>query len=1197
MFNFNAIRLKIASPEDILSWSHGEVTKPETINYRTQRPEKDGLFCEKIFGPTRDFECYCGKYRKIRYKGIICDRCGVEVTRASVRRERMGHIKLAVPVTHIWFVRGVPSKLGLLLNISVQNLEKVIYFISYIISRIDEEAKKNVLNEIDREYRLKIKAQKDLKIKEQLKKMRDKIKAEINFLKPYQVLSELEYREFSKKYGAVFEAGTGAEFLRKIVAAIDLEKLAIDLEREIKNIKSTPMKKKLIKRYRLVKNFLRNKTKPENMFLTVLPVLPADLRPIVHLEGGRFASSDVNDLYRRVINRNNRLKKLLELGAPNVIVRNEKRMLQEAVDSLIDNTIRHGKGVQKIQGGGKRMLKSLADMLKGKHGRFRQNLLGKRVDYSGRSVIVVGPYLKLHQCGLPKEMALELFKPFIISKLIYEKSLAFNIKGAIRLIEQRTDDVWAALEEVIQDKYVLLNRAPTLHRLSIQAFQPVLIEGLAIQIHPLVCAAFNADFDGDQMAVHVPLSNEAQKEAKNIILSSKNILKPSTGEVITTPSQDMVLGIYWMCKLISGAKGEGKIFANQDEAITAWQMGIIDLQALIKVRIPKLENQLIETSVGRLILNDILPEKIPFINKEMPKKEIKNLIQEIINTIGTDKAVIYLDKIKNLGYEFATKSGITWGMDDLKSFAEKNVIIKNAEREIDQINEHYNSGLLTDEERRRKTIMVWMDALGKIAKLIPEVLKSSSSVSSIFVSGARGSWDQAQQLIGMKGLVINPAGEIIELPIKSSFKDGLNVLEYFISTHGARKGTTDTALKTASAGYLTRRLIDVVQDVIIKEIDCGTKSGIVLYAEDKAYVGQTLGKRAFGRVPVENIIHPKTKEIIVKAGEFVDSKAANLIDEAEIDKIKMRSPIYCKTKFGICQTCFGYDLSHNKPIKIGEAVGIVAAQSIGEPGTQLTMRTFHTGGVATVSDITTGLKRVEEIFEARPPKGEAVISEIDGEITSIEKLKEEIVVFIKPDKSYKKSDTKEYRLPLNIAILVKKGDKVNRGDKITEGNIDLKKLYKVAGKEAVERYIIREVQQVYWLTSSSINDKYIEMIIKKMFSRVKIKDPGTTDFLPGEIVEYDIFRVENEKVREEKGKPATGQLLLLGITRTALTSYSFLAAASFQETVRVLTNASVEGRIDRLRGLKENVILGRLIPAGTGLKSTYQTSVLKESEE
>ncbi len=1197
MLNFNAIKLKIASSDDIMSWSHGEITKPETINYRTQRPEKDGLFCEKIFGPTRDFECYCGKYRKIRYKGIICDRCGVEVTRASVRRERMGHIKLAVPVTHIWFVRGVPSKLGLLLDVSVQSLEKVIYFISYIISKIDEEAKENVLTEIDREYKTKIKAQKDLKIKEQLKKMRDKIKAEINLLRPFQVLSELEYREFSKKYGAVFDAGTGAEFLKKMVAIINLEKLANDLEKEIKNAKSIPMRKKFIKRYRLVKNFLRSKNKPENMFLTALPVLPADLRPIVHLEGGRFASSDVNDLYRRVINRNNRLRKLLELGAPNVIVRNEKRMLQEAVDSLIDNTIRHGKGVQKIQAGGRRMLKSLADMLKGKHGRFRQNLLGKRVDYSGRSVIVVGPYLKLYQCGLPKEMALELFKPFIISKLIYEKSLAFNIKGAIRLIEQRTDDVWAALEEVIQDKYVLLNRAPTLHRLSVQAFQPILIEGLAIQIHPLVCAAFNADFDGDQMAVHVPLSGEAQKEAKNIILSFKNILKPATGEVITSPSQDMVLGVYWMCKEEIGAKGKGKFFSNPDEAIIAWQIGLVDLQAMVKVRIPKLENQIIETSVGRLILNNILPEKIPFINKEMPKKEIKNLVHEIIDVVGPDKAVIYLDKMKNLGFEFATKSGITWGMDDLKSFDEKKVIIKSAEKEIDQINEHYNEGLLTDDERRRKSIMVWMDALGKISKLIPEVLKSSPSVSSIFISGARGSWDQAQQLIGMKGLVINPAGEIIELPIKSSFKDGLNVLEYFISTHGARKGTTDTALKTASAGYLTRRLVDVVQDLTIKDIDCGTKSGIVLYAEDKAYVGQTLGKRAFGRVPTEDIIHLKTKEVIAKAGEFVDSKTADLIDGAGLEKIKMRSPIYCRTKFGVCQTCFGYDLSHSKPIKIGEAIGIVAAQSIGEPGTQLTMRTFHTGGVATVSDITTGLKRVEEIFEARPPKGEAVISEFDGEVTSIEKLKEEIAVFVKPDKSSKKSDTKEYRLPLNIAILVKKGDKIKSGDKITEGNIDLKKLYKVAGKEAVERCIIKDVQQVYWLTSAPINDKYIEMIIKKMFSRVKIKESGTTDFLPGEIVEYDMFRVENEKVKGEKGKPATGQLLLLGITRSALSAYSFLAAASFQETVRVLTNASVEGRVDRLRGLKENVILGRLIPAGTGLKSAYQASVLKEEEK
>ncbi len=1182
--NFKAIKLRIASPEEILKWSYGEVTKPETINYRTQRPEKDGLFCERIFGPTKDWECYCGKYRKIRYKGIICDRCGVEVTRSSVRRERMGHIKLACPVSHIWFVRSVPSKIGLLLDISVQSLEKIIYFISYIIWKIDEKAKQDILTSIEKEYKSKIKSQKDPKEREQLKKLKEKTKAELEILKPFKILSEIEYRDFSKKYGSVFEAGTGAEYLKKIVENLDLGKMAEDLEKEIKVCKTVPLKKKLIKRYRLVRNFLRSGNKPEWMFLTVLPVLPADLRPIVHLDGGRFAASDVNDLYRRVINRNNRLKKLLEIGAPEVIIRNEKRMLQEAVDSLIDNSIRHGKGVQRVQAGGRRMLKSLADILKGKHGRFRQNLLGKRVDYSGRSVIVVGPYLDLHQCGLPKEMALELFKPFIINKLIYEKGVVFNIKGALRLIEQRTDEVWAALEEVVREKYVFLNRAPTLHRLSVQAFQPVLIEGLAIQIHPLVCSAFNADFDGDQMAVHVPLSDDAQKEAKSIILSSKNILKPATGEVITSPSQDMILGIYWLCEIESGGKGEGKYFSNPDEAIIAWQLGQIDLKSLIKVRIPKEGYKIIETSVGRILFNNLLPDKMPFINQEMPKKEIMKLIQKLTEIVGLEKLPYYLDKIKNIGYEFATKSGITWGMSDLKSSEQKREILENSEAEVEEIKEHYNNGLLTLEEKKRKIIEVWQRAVDKISAIVPTIIKNSKSVFSIFNSGARGSWLQAAQLVGMKGLVINPQGEIIELPVKSSFKDGLNVLEYFISTHGARKGTTDTALKTAEAGYLTRRLIDVAQDILVKEIDCGTKQGIVLYKEDTDVIGQDLAKRSFGRMLAEDLIDPKTKKVAIKAGEFIDSEKARLIASLDPDTIKLRSVLTCKTKFGVCQACFGYNLGYNKPVKVGEAVGIIAAQSIGEPGTQLTMRTFHTGGVAAASDITTGLKRVGEIFEARPPKGEAVISEVDGKVIAIEKLKEEMVVLIKPTKGSKSSETKEYKFPLNTIILVKKGTEVKKGDKISEGPIDLKKLFKVVGKEETQRYIIKEIQKVYSSNSATINDKYIELIVKKMFSRVRIKDPGTTNFLPGEIVEIDVFREENEKVKAEQGKPALGQLLLLGITRAALSSYSFLAAASFQETVRVLTNASIEGKIDNLRGLKENIILGRLIPAGTGFK-------------
>ena len=1192
--DFDGIQIKIASPDEILKWSHGEVTKPETINYRTQRAEKDGLFCEKIFGPEKDWECYCGKYRKIRYKGVVCDRCGVEVTRSIVRRERMGHIKLSVPVSHIWFLRGVPSRIGLILDVSIQKLEKVVYFAAYIITKVDEKAKDKAFNDVEREYRIKLKTIKGREPRKELKIARDRAREELSKIKKSEIISEITFRHLSQKYSEVFSAGIGAEALRDICKDVDLEKLAIELEEQINKAESV-QKRKILQRLRLVRNFQRVNIRPEWMFLTNLPVMPADLRPMVQLDGGRYATMDVNDLYRRVINRNNRLKRLLELNAPEVICRNEKRMLQEAVDALIDNSARRGQKAVMAATGQRRQLKSLADQLKGKQGRFRQNLLGKRVDYSGRSVIVVGPELKLHQCGIPKTMALELFKPFIINKLI-EREIVFNIRGARRLIEDGVDEVWAILEEVTERYYVLLNRAPTLHRLGVQAFKPILIEGLAIQIHPLVCKAFNADFDGDQMAVHLPLSDKAQRESRDIMLSSVNLFKPATGDPIVSPSQDIVLGCYFMTKIKPGVKGEGKIFSDIDEVVMAYQTGMVDLQAAIKVLT---QGEIIDTSVGRVIFNTVLPREIGFKNKEMTQKELRAVVEEIITVLGGEKAPEILDKIKTLGFEYATKSGISWGMDDLVIPVEKEKIVEEAMEEVEQIRKQYQDGLLTRAERRAKIIEIWSKTKNKIADLVPKILDPHGSIHTIFVSGSCGSWGGAAQMAGMKGLVVNPASETLELPIISSFKEGFNVLEYFISTHGGRKGLADTALKTASAGYLTRRLVDVAQDIIIRDDDCKDKHGIIIYKKDLEDLGVSFVSQITGRVVLEEIlVHGKA---LVKKNELINKAKAKEIEAAGIDKVRVRSVITCKTKFGICQQCYGYDLGKNRLIDLGEAVGIITAQAIGEPGTQLTLRTFHTGGVAGGTDITQGLPRVEEIFEARSPKGKAALSELNGKVLSINEHKGQKTIIIegRQELKGKKSSKvqKEYIIPPQTGIWVQKDDSVIQGQQLCEGSVDLRELYKFAGLEAFYKYIIKEIQEIYSTQGEGLNNKHIELIVRQMLSRVRIKDPGDTSLLPGAILEKDVFLNENERIKKAGKKSASAVQLVMGITKVALSTESFLSAASFMETVRTLIKAASEGRIDKLRGLKENVIIGKLIPAGTHYREMLEEKKIQEEIE
>jgi len=1171
--DLEAIRIKLASPEEILDWSHGEIAKPETINYRTQKAEKDGLFCEKIFGPSKDYECYCGKYRRIRYKGVICDRCGVEVTKSAVRRERMGHIKLACPVSHIWFLRGLPSRIGMVLDIPMQQLEKVIYFAAYIVTSVNEEAKKRVLEEIKKEYKIKLKAQSSkLKTKKKelkdaldgLKTARDKAKEEINNIKALRVFSEIEYYDYSLKYGEVFEAGTGAETLRKIFEKFDIKKEIQKLKKEEEKTAAIS-RRKILRRLRFLQGLVKSEIKPEWMFLTVIPVLPPDLRPMVQLDGGRYASSDLNDLYRRVINRNNRLKYLLEISAPEVIVRNEKRMLQEAVDALIDNGMRKGI-LTTATTGGRRLLKSLADMLKGKQGRFRQNLLGKRVDYSGRSVIVVGAQLKLHQCGLPKKMALELFKPFVIKRIL-DKELAYNVRGASKLIEQETDEVWAILEEVVKDKFVLLNRAPTLHRLGIQAFQPVLIEGESIEIHPMVCKAFNADFDGDQMAVHVPLSKKAQEEAKTIMLSSLNLLKPATGTPVIAPTQDIILGCYWITKIKKGAKGEGKNFSSSEEAIMAYENGDVDLRA--KIKIPEQK-----TSVGRILFNETLPDNYAFVDETMNSKRLEKIVGGIISNYKQEVIEETLDKIKNLGFESATVSGITWGMDDLIVPPEKEGIIKAAEKEIEIIDTHFRKGLLSKEEKSSKVIEVWTKAKSEIEKLVPKTLPEMGSIFSMVDSGARGSWAQPVQMAGMKGLVINPAGQIIELPVKSSFKEGFDVLEYFISTHGARKGTADTALRTSTAGYLTRRLVDVSHEVVVFEEDCKDQEGFEIFKKDADELGQDFIYKIVGRIALEGI------KGIVKKGEMIDWQAVKKMTEQGIKKVKVRSPISCKSVRGVCQKCYGWDLGTNQLVKKGSAVGIIAAQAIGEPGTQLTMRTFHTGGVAGGSDITFGLPRVQEIFEARIPGGKAEISKNKGKVLEITPDR---VIKIKV-KGKKADDIVEYKIPAKTAIFVEKGQDIEKGQQFCEGSLDLKELFKLRGKEEAQRYISKEIQKIYVSQGAVIHDKHIEVIIRQMFSRVKIKEAGDSNFAVGEIVENSKFLEENIKLKKEKKKIAKAATILLGISRVSLTTDSFLSAASFQETSRVLIRAALEGKEDKLRGLKENVIIGKLIPAGTGFR-------------
>ncbi len=1207
--DFSAIILKLASPQDILSWSHGEVTKAETINYRTQRAERDGLFDERIFGPEKDYECYCGKYRRIRYRGIICEKCGVEVTRSIVRRERMGHIALAAPVAHIWFVRGTPSRLGLLLNLSVSDLERVIYFAGYIITSVNKEAKLQILLNLEKEFKAKTKKIENRKEKDGFKSALSVTKQEIDSIVLYRVLSEADYRRLSLKYGEIFEASIGAEALFDIMKKLALKQLEENFEAEYEEA-SPQNRKKLIRQLDLTKAMRRSGIRPEWMFLTVVPIIPPALRPMVQLDGGRHATSDVNDLYRRVLNRNNRLRKLLELNAPEVIVRNEKRMLQESVDALIDNSIRRSQGAA-ISQSQKRPLRSLADMLRGKNGRFRQNLLGKRVDYSGRSVIVVGPELKLHQCGLPKHMALELFRPFVIAKLI-SRELAYNIRGANRLIDEKTDEVWAILEEVIKDKYVLLNRAPTLHRLGIQAFQPILIEGNAIQIHPLVCSAFNADFDGDQMAVHIPLGENAQREAKEIMASSKNLLIPRTGDPIINPSQDIVLGCFYMTRIREGARGEARYYSTPNEAIMAYDFGFLELQAKIKVLVtdsPKYKefakDNFLETTVGRLLFNSVLPSDFSYINEEISRKKMVKLVEQLIQHSGKEQVPVILDRIKDFGFKYATKSGFSWGMDDVVRPPEKTRIIEEAMKKEKEIYKYYDEGLLTDEERYHQTIMIWQDTKAKVDEIVANSLDKFGPVYSMVSSGARGSWVQINQMAGMRGLVRNPAGRIIDFPIISSYKEGLNVLEYFISTHGARKGTADTALKTAKAGYLTRRLVDVAQDVLIAEDDCGDKNGSPIDRKLLALYEEDMEPKLKGRILAQDLAIKKFKK-----GHLISPEDAKVIDDSGVERVYIRSALTCRAKWGLCRLCYGRDLGSNELIKLGEAVGIIAAQAIGEPGTQLTMRTFHTGGIAGKGgDITLGLPRVEELFEARTPHNAAIISEAPGMVLDIRgEEKEKIVeVLTEPEamaeaearagavktKAKKVSAAKktkqtivkekmEYRIPFGKRVLVEKGQKIKAGDSLSDGPIDVKHLFKVAGKEAAQNYILKEVSRVYNIQGVSINDKHLEVIVRQMFSRFKVKDPGNTNFSIGRIIERTEFIEENERVKKEGGSIARAVRLIMPISKVALTTTSFLSSASFQDTARVLIRASLEGSRDRLRGLKENVIIGRLLPAGTG---------------
>ncbi|MBS5518315.1 MAG: DNA-directed RNA polymerase subunit beta' [Clostridiales bacterium] len=1166
--NFDSIQIGLASPEQILTWSHGEVRKPETINYRTLKPEKDGLFCERIFGPTKDWECHCGKYKRVRYKGMVCDKCGVEITRAKVRRERMGHITLAAPVSHIWYFKGIPSRMGLLLDMSPRSLERVLYFAAYVVL---DPGNTNLT------YK--------------------------------QVINDRELREAEEKYGRdAFRVGMGAESVKELLKAVDLEATSEQLKKEVNDF-SGQKRLRAIKRLEVVEAFRKSNNKPEWIILDVIPVIPPELRPMVQLDGGRFATSDLNDLYRRVINRNNRLKRLLELKAPDIIVRNEKRMLQEAVDALIDN----GRRGRPVTGPGNRALKSLSDLLRGKQGRFRQNLLGKRVDYSGRSVIVVGPELKMYQCGLPKEMALELFKPFVLKKLVQENH-SHNVRQAKKLVERSDSRVWDVLEDIIKEHPVLLNRAPTLHRLGIQAFEPILVEGRALKIHPLVCTAYNADFDGDQMAVHIPLSVEAQAEARFLMLSVNNMLKPQDGKPVVSPTQDMVMGMYYLTIIQPGAKGEGSVFADENEAVMAYQLGYVALQAKVKVRRTgefngKRISKTIDTTVGRIILNQSIPQDLGYVDRTdeehcldleieftVDKKQLSKIIERCFQRYDTTKTAAMLDEIKRLGFMYSTKGAITVSVSDMTVPEEKPALLAKADEKVSQIQSLYNRGLLSNAEREKEVIAVWDRTTKEVTDALMNGLDEFNPIYMMATSGARGSTNQIRQLAGMRGLMADPSGKIIELPIRANFRDGLTVLEFFISSHGARKGLADTALRTADSGYLTRRLVDVSQDVIVREEDCFAEAGepirgiTVSDIKNGNEIIEPLVDRLVGRTSVETLVHPETGEVLVESNQMITQDMANAIVEAGFEEVQVRSVLTCRAKHGVCSKCYGANLANGQPVNIGEAVGIIAAQSIGEPGTQLTMRTFHTGGVASAEDITQGLPRVEELFEARKPKGLAVITEISGKVSIQENKKKREVTVTNDD-----GESETYLIPFGSRMKVREGDILEAGQELTEGPVNPHDILKIKGIKGVQNYLAREVQAVYRLQGVEINDKHIEVIVRQMLRKVKIEQAGDTDLLPGEMVDVHRFESENERVIQEGGQTASAKYVLLGITKASLATDSFLSAASFQETTRVLTEAAIKGKTDPLLGLKENVIIGKLIPAGTGLKRYRDLEVKKEN--
>ena len=1187
---FDGIRIGIASPDKIREWSYGEVKKPETINYRTLNPERDGLFCEKIFGPTKDFECTCKKYKRLRYKNVICDRCGVEVTRAKVRRERMGHIELASPVSHIWYAKGVPPKMGLVLDISPRELEEVLYFVSYIV-----------------------------------------LDPGIAPLAKKQTLSDKEYRAYYEKYGDDFKVGMGAEAIKQLLCEVDLEKEVEELKKEVEKAQGQK-KLRLVKRLDCLNSFLESGNRPEWMILDVLPVIPPDLRPMIQLPGGRFATSDLNDLYRRIINRNNRLKKLLELEAPTIIVQNEKRMLQEAVDALIDN----GRRGRSVQGVGNRPLKSLSSMLKGKQGRFRQNLLGKRVDYSGRSVIVVGPSLKMYQCGVPKDMALELFKPYVMQQLV-ERGIAHNIKAAKKIIDVQDERVWDVVEDVICEHPVLLNRAPTLHRLSIQAFEPVLVSGKALRLHPLVCGGFNADFDGDQMAIHIPISEEAQAEARLLMLGANNILDPKDGKPIVTPSQDMVLGNYYLTLEIAGEENEGKAYKDPNEVLMAYERRDITLHTRVciptkafkhKVWTDEQKDKYLVTTAGKIIFNEIFPDTYPYINegskeniefmtpdkffiekgKNLPeevaklpiipaliKKDLGKIIAQIFKRYKTTETSIFLDKLKDLGFKYSTKSGITISLSDIPVNREKETIIAETNATIEKINKQFKRGLITDEERHNKVIKLWTDATNNVQGRLGDILKEDveNPLSMIINSGARGSANQLGQLAGMRGIMAKPDGGQVEIPILASFREGLDVQEFFLSTHGSRKGTADTALKTADAGYLTRRLVDVVQDIIVKEEDCGTIQGIEVeaFVDENGSMIETFRDRIVGRYSNQKVLHPETKEVLIDKGALITERIADKIVEAGITKMEIRSVLTCKSASGVCQKCYGLNLATGNVVEVGEAVGIMAAQSIGEPGTQLTMRTFHTGGVASAADITQGLPRVEELFEARIPKAKATIAEINGKITKVSEEKGRFKIYITND-----VETREHVTQYNSKLKVEKGDVVVAGQALTEGSVSPKELLAVTDPTTVQGYILKEIQKVYKSQGVDVSDKHVETVVKRMIAKIKIIDPGDTNLIEGLSVTLREFAEVNKPVILAGGVPATGKPVMLGITKASLETDSFLSAASFQETTRILTDAATRGKVDMLNGLKENVILGKLIPAGTGAKQYNNIEVMLKNE-